>query len=165
MASWHTHQVTPWPTFTESVWKERNLKQSLGLHISNSSLARWRKKACFAPEMAFQEVKHRQQRRNPAFVVLSRPWSLLRTCIHALKSQNHSELTKPPLQMHEKRKFSEADENCSSLNGRDLSPFPFFFSKERARLESSTKGPAHDKTKRLNDLWMWLSFFFFLFLH
>lgn len=32
------------------------------------------------------------------------------------------------------------------------------FSKEEgARQENSTRGPAHDKTKRLNDLWMWLS--------
>lgn len=50
-----------------------------------------------------------------------------------------------------KRKFLEADENCSFLNRRDRSLF------ERVKQENSTRGPAHDKTKRLNDLWMWLS--------
>lgn len=51
----------------------------------------------------------------------------------------------------------EAGENCSFLNRRGLSLFEREterqreIQKERER-KNSTRGPAHDKTKRLNDL-------------
>lgn len=59
--------------------------------------------------------------------------------------------------MHEKKKKGSSWRQMrivSFLNGEAslplYLPLPLSF----------TRGPAHDKTKRLNDLWMWLSIFF-----
>lgn len=79
------------------------------------------------------------------------------------ESQNRSKITKPP-------------HGCLKnmiriviVGGKSLSPsvslslfsvFHFFFLFLITKQDRNTRGPAHEKTKTLNDLWMWLSFIF-----
>lgn len=108
--------------------------------------------------MPFEQVKHRQQGTEPASAVLFRPPRPLRTHTALEKSPNHSEITKPAMQTHATRHFLEGRRELL-LSAWTISPSRFFCSSQRqqARLRCGAEGPAHDKTKRLNDLWMWLS--------
>jgi len=83
-----------------------------------------------------------------------RPIALLRTHTHThIKSEtNCKHDTKPPIKCTRNEVLGGRWELFISEQEGSLSPFF-----ERARQRNRTRGPAHDKTKRLNDLWMWLS--------